>query len=149
MVWFEIILLFALLLALHHQFRAYGLLIFAGILVLWGGYVWYRSNAESADADKIELTFRIDAAACPELKPIAVAIANNSPRTVRSIVFDAVVRQRGFSDERGRLASARSDKILKPGENFRACFVMPSLNTPIPPGQIEFALDRKVVLFDE
>ena len=137
--WIEIGLIFVALLMLYRWFSIYGLLAFIAFVAAIGGFVWLQATWQQADEDKVMLSFRHDLEACPPDKPISTVIVNGTDRTVSSVFFDLVVKRRGFSDESGRLSSVRSDKILKPREQYRFCNPLPSLREEIVPAEFDLA----------
>jgi hypothetical protein len=109
--------------------------------------MWLQTYWQQAAEDKVVLAFRYDPKACPPDKPIAATISNTSERTVASVFFDLVVKRRGFSGESGRLSSVRSDKILKPGEQFSDCYPVPSLRDTFDLNELDFEVGYKVIKF--
>ncbi|MFL5259715.1 MAG: hypothetical protein ACJ8AS_08165 [Hyphomicrobiales bacterium] len=148
MAWIEIGLIFIALLVLYQRFSIPGLIAFVAFVAAIGGFVWLQYYWEQSAEDRVVLAFRYDVQGCPQGKPIAATITNNSARTVTSVFFDLSLKRRGFSNESGRLSSIRSDKILKPGEGFSGCYPMPSLRETVDPQEIEFEVAYKVVKFE-
>src|SRR3954451_18854106 len=147
MAWIEIGLIFIALLVLYQRFSIPGLIAFVAFVGAIGGLFWLQYYWEQSAENQVALAFKYDAQACSPEKPIAASITNNSGRMVASVFFDLSIRRRGFSNESGRLSSIRSDKILKPGESFSACYPLPSLRSAVDPQEIEFEVAYKVVKF--
>jgi hypothetical protein len=147
MAWLEIGLIFFALLILYQRFSVYGLLAFVAFVAAIIALVWLQAYWEQAAEDKVVMSFRHDPQACPPGKPIAATITNTGDRTVSSVFYDLVLRRRGYSGESGRLSSIRSDKILKPGEQYIDCYAMPSLAESFDPAELDFDVSYKVVKF--
>jgi len=149
MAWLEIGLIFVALLILYQRFSVAGLIAFILFVAAIASLVWLQAYWQQTAEDKVVLSFRYDSKNCPSDKPIAATIANTSARTVSSVFFDLVLKRRGFSGESGRLSSIRSDKILKPGEEFSSCYPMPSMREAFDPGELDFEVGYKVIKFGD
>jgi len=149
MAWIEIGLIFVALLMLYRWFSIWGLVAFIAFVAVIGGSVWLQATWRQQEEDKVTLSFRYDLALCPPDKPIEARIVNGSDRTVSSVFFDLVIKRKGFSTESGRLASIRSDKILKPQEEFAFCNPLPSLREAVDPSEFDFEVAYKVVKFGD
>jgi len=147
MAWLEIGLIFAALFILYQRFSVYGLIAFIAFVAAIASLVWLQAYWEQAAEDRVVLAFRYDPTSCPADKPIAAVITNTGERTVSSVFYDLVLKRHGFSGETGRLSSIRSDKILKPGEAFSACYALPLLRETFDPRELEFEVAYKVVKF--
>jgi hypothetical protein len=124
-------------------------LVVVVVAVLGGGaavvYGVKRMNDEAAALmSTIDMQARVDPASCPDpATPLLVVWRNgNSNKEVTNVSFSVRGYRPGFSNSVADAWFLESDKILKPGETYAACF--PVGTGPTPHDIAE--LDWKVVL---
>lgn len=113
--------------------RQMGLLL---LVVVGAGVALYLFVSESErrgaasrarELGTVDATARGDAAVCADPNyPVVVSFVNRSPdRTLNAISFDLKAYKPGYSDAVLSSYSLRSDRILRPGEGYLACWSKP------------------------
>ncbi|WP_284765363.1 hypothetical protein [Agrobacterium sp. CFBP2214] len=102
------------------------------ILLAIGGAAWIYSNAESKAAakerSKIVTSARTDLGCADPQFPIGVSISNGAKKQINSVDFTISAKRPGYSSEVYSNFHT-SDRILKPGDVYFACWSLSRYET--------------------
>ncbi len=103
-----------------------GLLIIAllGFLVyLWFSFSGWYSNGRHKN--KVQVVAKFDKLHCSDKSyPLSITVVNLSSKTIEHIGIRIKVTTKGFSSRLNSYGDFDSDKILKPNEGYRNCWVV-------------------------
>lgn len=144
-----------LLFAFPKQMGAVILLLVLGA----AGLFFAIQNAEQRRADEqrkkveaIGLTATFDSTRCSAEFPILIGIRNGYTQTIQSLNFELAGYREGFSSPVYLGRSLRSDRIIRPGETYEACWSVPSLDygaTAGPPQAMNWRASYSYAAFGE
>lgn len=92
---------------------------------------------------------------CDKDYTIGVMIENKSERTVIKTYFDVIVKREGYSDNIARWSyrDYKTDKIIKPGEKYFACWLMPDLQDKYKgkykSKDLKYSIGNKRIIFED
>jgi hypothetical protein len=107
------------------------LLVFGGL----GLFAFiYSADQRRADEDRrrretIFLSAEFNVARCTAEFPILVTIRNGYTQTIRTLNFNLFGFREGFSTPVYRGSSYSSDRIIRPGGSYEACWSLPYLQS--------------------
>jgi hypothetical protein len=77
--------------------------------------------------EHVVVTVSYNESTCSKEYPLAIFIQNGSNKTISKVWWDINVYRSGYStDISGYSNDYSSDKILKPGESWSACYIVPT-----------------------
>lgn len=104
-----------------------------------GGLLWFEHRKGEENRRRIasiSLSASFDVGRCSTEFPILVGVRNGYTETLQSLTFSLVGYREGFSSPVYSARSVRSDRIIRPGETYDACWQVPQLDygaRPAPP----------------
>jgi len=128
-----------------------GLLVIC-VIILYYVFITLPNQERTERSNKVTLSIAYNTTNCGLQYPLNVIITNRSDKTVTKVTWWLVVNKPGFSTNlAGYSANYSCDKILKPGEAWSVCYMLPSTlnsqNYPLP--QLEYKTSSKYVYFEE
>ena len=130
-----------------------GLLVVC-VVILGYVFVILPEQKRTERRNKVTVSVAYNVNYCGLKYPLHVMIANRSDKTVMKVTWSLVVTKPGFSTnlvEYGLGNHYSCDKILKPGETWSLCYMLPSnLNSQnYPLDQLEYKTSTNYVNFEE
>ena len=108
-----------------------------------------RLSREERDKVVVRVEYGADKE-CPANQPLSVFIGNATDRTVTKIEFQLEIRRPGYSNNliQGHgAATFKSDKILKPKDDYSLCYRAPKLRGNPELKDLEYSIAFKDVTF--
>ena len=131
------------------------MLILTGVVIAIGGIgigvVLYPEWLEKQEKQKVEVTLDYVPEECEEPYPLRLRITNRSSRTVIKTSWDIKVTKPGFSTDISDYGYHQysQDRILKPKEGWRICYMVPNLKEKIDDYAIlDYTVKNKYVTFE-
>ena len=128
-MWVWLVLLALVLLIVLKLWPKAIFFVLAVVLLLGGGiYAWL--DYQQGELARVRLEASYDPALCPSDRPVRVVITNTSDKTLERVLFTLHAEVPGYSSTVTPYTykQNRSDKILRPGESYAACYPEPVMS---------------------
>lgn len=139
MIWIAaaIIILFLLIkFPRNTVFTGLGIIALIVLIVTW---VSVKSCMDKSEEDKVTIQISFAPASCGEGYPLNIGFINGSSKTVNEINWSIEGYLPGYSENALEYSSEKSDKILKPGEQFFLCYKVPNIKRlGVTPSQLTY-----------
>lgn len=129
---------------------AIGVLI-VGVLILWYAFVTIPEQKREYAENKVKIFVTYNATACSPEYPLSIIIINNSGKTLNKAEWRLGAYRTGYSSNLiGYGNDYSSDKIIKSGESWSACYNIPKNLLSIGYGldKLEYKVEYKYLNFD-
>ena len=125
-------------------------IIIGGITLLIFIFIYLPGQNKKMLQEKIVVTVSYDTTTCGTGYPLFIFINNSSNRTISKVTWNVDAYQPGYSTNlAGYNNDYYCDKILKPGERWTLCYIVPSSlkaeGKPI--GMLEYRISNKYVYY--
>jgi len=102
-----------------------------------------KSNNRERDNKSVSIIISYDLDSCTKDFPLNTEILNNNKKILNSVSWEISAKREGYSSDalEDIMNSRTSDKILKPGESYGACYQAPQIRIGSAPNLIWKAED--------
>jgi len=122
-------------------------LLFLACFILWQAFIGGPEQERKAIENAVSVELSFNTSVCSEKYPLFVKITNNSRKTIDKVTWYLNIYVPGYStDLSGYNDNYSCDKILKPGEVYTLCYMLPSsLDNGHPPSSLKYEVSWKRV----